>query len=296
MRKAVLEASFGSVEPGWDYVSIEGEDVWPRLREAAAMPPWTAPVRFVAATVPDLEPSPQKWAEALAAVPPTSRVMLLVESDRPAGLETLVKRLAAVPASMVVDCTPLKPGEAEQWAAMAAARLGRRLGSSAARLLVHRAGTNAGVLQSEVAKLAMYAGRRSTITVDDVVAVSVPSAAESVFSLMDAIGTADTSRALAVLHQVLAQGENPLGLLALLVRHVRQLWLARASAGPAALADELHVPRFVAEKLLAQARRLDYGDLAALWCRLADADEAIKTGRVPGAVALEMVVLGLEIP
>jgi len=260
------------------------------------MPPWTAPVRFVAATVPDLGQSPQMWAEALTAVPPTSRVMLVVEHDRPGGLETLVKTLAATPASMVVDCTPLRPAEAEQWAALVAARLGRRLGSSAARLLVHRAGINAGVLQAEVAKLAMYAGRRSTITVDDVLAVSVQSAEEPVFSLMDAIGTEDTGRALAVLRQVLAQGENPLGLLALMVRHVRQLWLARASTGPAALADELRLPRFVAEKLLAQARRLDYDDLAALWCRLADADEAIKTGRIPGDVALEMVVLGLEIP
>jgi len=297
MVRAVQAAVFGTADPGWDRVNIEGEGVLPRLREAAAMPPWTAPYRLVVATVSELGPAPATWANALREAPASSRIVLVVDQDKPAGLPVLLNTLERTPSAgtVVIDCTPLKPAEAERWAQETAAEAGHRLAQAAARLLVHKVGTNAGLIRQEVAKLAAYAGRRASITFEDVQAVAVQTAEESVFALMDALGEQNTNRALAVLRQVLAQGENPLGLIALMARHVRQIWTARGSTGPAALAQELRLPGFVAEKLLAQARRLDYDELGRMLCRLADADEAIKTGRISGDVALEMVVMGIEL-
>ena len=55
-------------------------------------------------------------------------------------------------------------------------------------------------------------------------------AVASVFELTDAVGERDVARALRVLHRLLGSGETPLGVSAMLGRHVRALIGARALA------------------------------------------------------------------
>jgi DNA polymerase III delta subunit len=53
---------------------------------------------------------------------------------------------------------------------------------------------------------------------------------------------------------------------------------------------ELKMHPYVADKLLIQARRFSLPDLEAEYHRLLDLDEAIKTGQMPGDLALETFV------
>ena len=54
--------------------------------------------------------------------------------------------------------------------------------------------------------------------------------------------------------------------------------------------------RFLADKLIPQARKFSMDDLKRIYHKLLDIDEAQKTGQAPGELAMEMLVTSLAIP
>ena len=55
---------------------------------------------------------------------------------------------------------------------------------------------------------------------------------------------------------------------------------------------ELHISRdFIVEKLLAQSARFGFDELEAIVRRIAEIDQAVKTGRTKAVLALELLVL-----
>ena len=116
--------------------------------------------------------------------------------------------------------------------------------------------------------------------------------------MTDAIAHSDEERAAHELHHLLDQGENPLGLLAMIVRQFRLLILVKelqARNLPAdAIAKEISVHPFVAKKIGEQARAFrDTAQLEQIYRRLLDIDVEIKTGVTPDVLALDLLVAGL---
>jgi DNA polymerase-3 subunit delta len=104
---------------------------------------------------------------------------------------------------------------------------GKKLTPAARQLLVQRAGTQAGVLASELEKLCLYVGDAATID-DAAVRDSVRDLAESwVFDFTKALAQRQAGAAVAQLRALFAQGEHPLRLLSLIARELRLLLLAR---------------------------------------------------------------------
>jgi DNA polymerase-3 subunit delta len=73
----------------------------------------------------------------------------------------------------------------------------------------------------------LYVGERPAITADDVRLVFRDMAESWIFDFTGALATRQLGRALPLLHGLIAQGEPPLRLLAMLAREVRLLLLAR---------------------------------------------------------------------
>ena len=104
---------------------------------------------------------------------------------------------------------------------------GKKLTPAARQLLVQRAGTQAGVLASELEKLCLYVGDAATID-DAAVRDSVRDLAESwVFDFTKALAQRQAGAAVGQLRALFAQGEHPLRLLSLIARELRLLLLAR---------------------------------------------------------------------
>ena len=105
----------------------------------------------------------------------------------------------------------------------------------------------------------------------------------SVFALMDAVSARDVQRALDLLARCRADGVHFTVLLALLTRHVRQLWQAKrllmTGTPPKGLGKVMGLHPFIAEKLGGHARRFSEATLARAILSLADADYLLKTGQ-----------------
>jgi len=105
----------------------------------------------------------------------------------------------------------------------------------------------------------------------------------SVFALMDAVSARDVQRALDLLARCRADGVHFTVLLALLTRHVRQLWQAKrllmTGTPPKGLGKVMGLHPFIAEKLGGRARGFSEATLARAILSLADADYLLKTGQ-----------------
>ncbi len=110
--------------------------------------------------------------------------------------------------------------------------MGRQKGitftSDALKLFCKRVGTNLAEVHGELDKLISYIGERDLVDEADVVAIVSDTRVESIFGLMDAIGRAQRDVALRLLSRLIDEGQAPLMILSMIVRHFRQMWKLRA--------------------------------------------------------------------
>jgi DNA polymerase-3 subunit delta len=126
--------------------------------------------------------------------------------------------------------------------------------------------------------------------------VSVVSAQQDVFVLVDALGHKNGQKAQKILLQLL-QDEESFSIWGMVIRQFRLLLQTRevldAGGRQAEIVQEMHVAPFVAGKLAEQARRFDMPGLETIYHRLLDLDESIKTGQMSIELALELFVVEL---
>ena len=118
----------------------------------------------------------------------------------------------------------------------------------------------------------------------------------SVFALLDAISERKAKKAMQLLRRQLSDGTYFTVILALLTRHVRQLWqaqvLQKQGVRGKALAKPLELNPFIAEKLGRAAMQFPEPVLKRSMLELIDADYFLKTGQA-GEEVLEHVVIDL---
>lgn len=99
----------------------------------------------------------------------------------------------------------------------------KTLPKPAAQLLLEHVGPQMGVLDQELQKLVNYIGDEKTIQPKDVDQLVGRSNQENVFEILDAVGDANSERALTILREQLEQGEEPLMILGALGSSLRRL-------------------------------------------------------------------------
>src|SRR5262249_22572808 len=144
-----------------------------------------------------------------------------------------------------------------------ARRHGKGLTPQAARLLVDLVGTEMGLLDSEIEKLAVYAGSAPKIDAKDVDELVGRSRTEEGWGIFELIGVGKTGEALTYLDQLLIQGENPVGLLSAMGSRLRQLAQAtRLNAQAVPLQEALtrvKVPNFQTARKAAETQMKHLG-------------------------------------
>lgn len=178
-------------------------------------------------------------------------------ADKRRKLYKCVERVGAA-----VEFSPLKPRDVRPWLSARLAETGKKMAPDALEHFLAAVSlmpqVSLGFVANELEKFALYAAGPA-ITRRDVEAVMSGLPEISVFAMVEAVSQKQAARALKLLEEQLAAGENVLRLLALMSRQVRQLWQGRELAlkglGSAAIAAELGVPPFVGEKLARQIGR-----------------------------------------
>ena len=121
----------------------------------------------------------------------------------------------------------------------------------AAAHLVQRCGTDIAALLSELEKCALRAGIGQPITAAVIDEMTKPMLQDTVFDLTDSIGARQGAKALSSLQDLLSAGEPPELVMALIVRHLRQLLQAR-SLLDAGLSLDGSAARRISPQLMAQ--------------------------------------------
>ncbi|MEW6096077.1 MAG: DNA polymerase III subunit delta [bacterium] len=135
---------------------------------------------------------------------------------------------AVIKEGIIAMFYPLFDNQAISWIqAQAHQRANKTISKTAANLLIQRVGTKLNNLNSELDKLVLYVGDKSTIEEDDIMKVSLGSHSENIFSLIDAIGYRKKVQALGIFKQLSDQGEEFLPILFMITRHFRLLWQAK---------------------------------------------------------------------
>lgn len=241
-------------------------------------------------------PDPRAFAEGLAAyiekLPETTVLVVLADEQLDAAhpLVKAAQRHGRARAFVIPHGTQL-----EDWLARRAKTLDVHLAPDAASLLAAQIGEHPRLLANELEKLRTYVGAGGTIRAEDVRALSPAAHASRVFDLTDALARGDRKCALALLHELLAAGESPLGIVALTAYTTRSLLQVKALAErgmrPAQIAQAAGMAPFVVEKSLATARRFSPAQLEAAHRMLLEVDTALKSSRMSPEMALDLLVV-----
>jgi DNA polymerase-3 subunit delta len=231
-------------------------------------------------------------AECIPSLPDTTLLVVLVPDELKAD-HPLMQAARRHGKSHVFA----KPTGAQltDWLTRRARAQGRRISPEAARMLVESLGDDLRMLASEIDKLGTYVGEGGEISADDVRALTPVARQSKVFDLTDALARRDTSTALALLHELLANGESPLGIVALTAfqtRSLMQVKLLSDRGMPAyQIASAAGIAPFVVEKSLRLARRFTFAQLEAAHRTLLEIDTSLKRSRMTPELALDLLVL-----
>ena len=252
----------------------------------------------------------RKQLEDYVARPSASALLLLDVASWPANTK-LYKSVEKT--GLAVECrAPLSPrgggrhvdeGRLRRWLSdWARDRHDIRLEASAAARLVELSGPHLGLLDQNLAKLALFVEPRGRVTADLVTDVVGGWRAKTAFAMVDAAADGNTAEALCQLDRLILSGEHPVALLAQMAAVTRRL-AAATRIVLQARREGKNVPldralvesgtKFGVERAVAQLSQLSSKRASRLNRWLLDADAALKgshSSPTRGRLALELLL------
>ncbi len=232
---------------------------------------------------------------------PESTDLVLVETDAIPRNERPYKelnRLAEAGQAEIVLCEAPEERDLPDWVLRRVKQKGGAIERDAAFDLATSIGRNLRLLDSELDKLLTYRANAGSIRREDV-RLLVPYTQEaSIFDMVDAIGQQDGPKAVRLLRELERDGAAPLYLLSMIVRQFRILVQVAdqmdLGLGKDEIAKAIGLHPFPTQKAMQQCRHWRMADLEAAYDRLLETDLAIKTGKLPDDLALDLLVVELS--
>ena len=291
---SVVGAYLDPATRDFNFDQLRGSDVTAdELASLVATHPMMAEHRVVVVRdAQGLSPKAREVVEAAAAAPPPG-LILVVSAAIPAAskarfYDDLKKRAVSA------EFAPLDPNDAPGWLMESAREVhGVELEADAARALVAGIGADQGTLRSELAKLVAYAGERKRLTLDDVRAVGGSIPRQDRWAWFDLVAERRFREALAALPTLLEAGENAVGLVIGMGGQLLKVGIACAG-GQAALERELKpFQRWMAKRIVPQARRWTLPELDRALGELLRTDRLLKSASLNDRQAMEELLLRL---
>jgi DNA polymerase-3 subunit delta len=234
----------------------------------------------------------QALIDFLPARPPTT-ALVFTDSKLTRG-NPLLRKLGKL--ATICEFPALKGPRLQAWIQDRVGEQGAVISPRAVHLLIETAGEDLWVLANEIEKLSLYAGRRR-IEEADVQRVTSCVREASIFAMVDAIAEKRLPAATRLLHQLLTEGTPPTHLLTMISRQVRLMVQAKEMGRQSRLSPEekrqqLGVSfNYPLERLLGQSAGHSRERLVAIYEKILETDLAIKTGRWPDELALDLLLV-----
>lgn len=200
----------------------------------------------------------------------------------------------------IIPFYPLFEKDLIRWVHSQAENLGHPISEAAISTLLERIGPNLQELKVELQKLVLRMAGKEEIREEDVLALTEDVRRESPFELPWAVGSGDVPKAIRLLRKNLQQGDPPLLLLSLILRHLRLLKRAKGlraeGVGKKEIEMRLRILPRTARDFWEQVERFPSSKLEQLWPSTLLADLKIKSARADKGLLLEEYVWGLFLP
>ena len=277
-----------------------------QIEAAARAMPFLAPRRLIILTRPaarlTTKPQRDRFLDLMNKLPASAAVVLvepgnLTKERKDSKPHWLVEWATnAGPRVFYRHCTLPKGDEMARWIQARAKTLSGTFTTQAAATLAGLVGEDPRLANQEIIKLLTYVNFARPVEMDDVQALTPLSAGVADFALLNALRNHDQRQAQSLLARMLAE-EDAIPIFQSIVSQFRDLLLTREVLDGRGGVDDvvrlLHLHPYRAKLAVEHARRFSMEALESIYRRLLAVDTAIKSGQMPGDLALETLVIEL---
>jgi DNA polymerase-3 subunit delta len=206
------------------------------------------------------------------------------------------KLFKLTPPAGLITCNALSASQLPRWCiTWSSAQYGKELTNPAAQLLVDLVGEEMGILDQELAKLAVYVGKAKKIETEDVDCLVGNSREQNVFKILEAIGDCRPKEALTMLDRLFDEGQEPLAIMGAMSWQLRRLaQTSRLVEQGMPLRSALQRVGYMRPGAEQQVRHLGRRRLGKLYDWMLDANSGMKGGsQLPPRTVLERMVVQL---
>ncbi|MBX3039358.1 MAG: DNA polymerase III subunit delta [Bdellovibrionaceae bacterium] len=263
------------------------------VRDSVEMLPMMAPRRLVILREAQ-ELSDKEWAELEPVIQsPVESTVFVIMASRVDKRKKSV-RLLLDKADTIEFKKPYE-NQIPSWIRYIAGTLELEISEEAVHLLHKLTGHHLLEIEAELRKLADFVGARKRVEVQDVAAAVTRTKEENVFDFARAIGENDRVKALEQLVSLMDQGQNEIGIISMVARHVRLLMTVKKGLDEglygAKLANYAQVPPYFLDQYLGQAKLWNMKKLEQTLVVLAETDKALKSSPSSSHIWLENMIL-----
>lgn len=195
----------------------------------------------------------------------------------------------------IVTFAPMTDDEVNAWVVRTFRDMGKGCSHQTASRLVFTTGRDTAQLQTEIAKLAAYAGEKGEVTDADVDVVATRSLECTVFNMVDAVVAGQEGKAFGYLRDMLMNGEDRIGILAMLLRQFRLMQHVKImqyeKVAVPAIKQKLGIAPFAADRMLRQAANYSGGAIKQAVDICLNTEYMVKSGQMNVEGSLETAML-----
>ncbi|WP_461218499.1 DNA polymerase III subunit delta [Lapidilactobacillus salsurivasis] len=223
---------------------------------------------------------------------PTTKLVIWAEYEKLDERKKVTKTLKKT--ALIVNAGKVQGTALNQRLQQDAQRLGTTITGPALNLLLQRTREDYSLALQQLEKLALFAGPQATITPEIVTTMVEQIIDDNAFELVAATLNGQLQPALQIYQQLIITGQEPIGLLALLLTQVRLLLqvkiLQQSGYTQGTITQQLKIHPYRVQLALAQARRYQLIRLEQMYLQLVQLDYQIKTGQVDKTNGLELLI------
>jgi DNA polymerase-3 subunit delta len=233
---------------------------------------------------------------AYCAAPSETTCLVMIANERKYDKRAFTAAVESGGGAVVVFYA-LHESDLSAWISDWARARGLTIRSDAVEYVKQTLGTDLQKINNELLKVEISLKDRKAIALDDVRQVVGDFRDYSAFDLVEAVGKKDRERAFLILGRILHEGEQPVGLLAMMAWNFRRLIKAQGMEGAGCGYDEikrkLNVLYFQSASFQQQMRRFSPVELRRSFRVMLAADRALKSSGLAGGLVLERMILEL---
>ncbi|GAA0295685.1 DNA polymerase-3 subunit delta [Gracilibacillus halotolerans] len=193
-----------------------------------------------------------------------------------------------------VECQPLKEYNMQQTVKTLANDLHITVSNQVVDFLIETIGSNLMVIQSELEKMALYAGAGNEIQLETAKLLISEQENSTAFQLVDAVLTSDLKAAINIKKDLEKKGEDPIGMLALITSQFRTILqvkvLKQKGYTQQQIAQQLKIHPYTAKLALNRQASFTFAELKKMIDKMAETDLQMKTGAMDKSIAFELLL------